>query len=64
MSGKVNAKEQAKTFGELNDEEKLKMCQVVREFPTMNSITKSTLKEMFDWLFDAATETVQEEENE
>lgn len=52
MSEKVSAKEQAKTFQEMSYEDKLQALYTVRKFVTLNSVSKDTLKIMFDWLFD------------
>lgn len=63
MGKKMSAKEQAKSFLQLTQEEKLQSLNVVRSFKTLNGVSKDTLKVMFDWLFDE-TVTVEESEGE
>lgn len=61
MAKKMSAREQAKSFLQLTQEEKLQSLNVVRSLETLNGVSKDTLKVMFDWLFD---ETVSVEEVE
>ncbi|WP_035052845.1 hypothetical protein [Carnobacterium pleistocenium] len=61
MAKKMSASEQAKTFLEMNQEDKLQCLNTIRGFVTLNSISKDTLKVMFDWLFDE-TVTVEKAE--
>ena len=61
MGKKMSAKEQAKSFLQLTQEEKLQSLNVIRSLETLNGVSKDTLKVMFDWLFD---ETVSVEEAE
>lgn len=61
MGKKMSAKDQAKSFLQLTQEEKLQSLNVVRSLGTLNGVSKDTLKVMFDWLFD---ETVTFEESE
>lgn len=39
-------------FKDLTKFRKLQSCAIVRDFVTLNSVSKDNLKEMFDWLFD------------
>lgn len=63
MAKKMSAKEQAKSFLQLTQEEKLQSLNVVRSLKTLNGVSKDTLKVMFDWLFDETVTFEESEEN-
>lgn len=48
MGKNLSAKEQAETFQEMSHEDKLHAVNTVRKFVTLNSVSKDTLKIMFD----------------
>lgn len=49
-------------FDKLTHEKKLKAIWEIRSFVTLNSVSKDTLKYMFDWLVDEALEEVPADE--
>lgn len=63
MGKKMSANEQAKSFLQLTQEEKLQSLNVVRSLKTLNGVSKDTLKVMFDWLFDETVTVEESEEN-